>query len=86
MFITRSAQDIARDAVQIFGGRGITKTGMGKHIEHVRSRPLSVLVSDADWTLTANSTFISITERLPSTPFWEEVSASGPSFGFSDNH
>ena len=33
MFITRSAQDIARDAVQIFGGRGITKTGMGKHIE-----------------------------------------------------
>lgn len=37
MYITRSAQDIARDAVQIFGGRGITKTGMGKHIEHVRS-------------------------------------------------
>lgn len=36
MYITRSAQDIARDAVQIFGGRGITKTGMGKHIEHVR--------------------------------------------------
>lgn len=50
MYITRSAQDIARDAVQIFGGRGITKTGMGKHIEHVRtsllefsSLPLTIL-------------------------------------------
>ena len=36
MFITRCQQDIARDAVQIFGGRGITRTGMGRLIEHVR--------------------------------------------------
>ncbi|KAF5342571.1 hypothetical protein D9611_001563 [Ephemerocybe angulata] len=31
---TRCAQDTARDAVQVFGGRGVTKTGMGKFIEH----------------------------------------------------
>ncbi|KAF7795985.1 hypothetical protein EIP86_007154 [Pleurotus ostreatoroseus] len=35
MYATRSAQDTARDAVQIFGGRGITKSGMGRFIEHV---------------------------------------------------
>ncbi|KAJ8454072.1 hypothetical protein ONZ51_g13239 [Trametes cubensis] len=32
--MTRSAQLTAADAVQIFGGRGITQTGMGKFIEH----------------------------------------------------
>lgn len=37
MYSTRCAQDTARDAVQIFGGRGITKTGMGRFIEHVRT-------------------------------------------------
>ena len=35
MYSTRCAQDTARDAVQIFGGRGITKSGMGRFIEHV---------------------------------------------------
>ena len=35
MYITRSAQETAQDAVQIFGGRGITKTGMGRFIENV---------------------------------------------------
>lgn len=30
---TRVAHDISDDACQIFGGRGITKTGMGKFIE-----------------------------------------------------
>ena len=35
MFCTRTAQETAEDAVQIFGGRGITKTGMGRLIEHV---------------------------------------------------
>ena len=33
MFCTRSAQETAADAVQIFGGRGITKTGLGSGIE-----------------------------------------------------
>ncbi|KIJ51567.1 hypothetical protein M422DRAFT_65511 [Sphaerobolus stellatus SS14] len=34
MTATQSAQETAQDAVQIFGGRGITRTGMGRHIEH----------------------------------------------------
>ncbi|KIL64484.1 hypothetical protein M378DRAFT_186732 [Amanita muscaria Koide BX008] len=34
MYTTRTAQLTAADAVQIFGGRGITQTGMGSHIEH----------------------------------------------------
>jgi alkylation response protein AidB-like acyl-CoA dehydrogenase len=34
-YSTSCAQETARDAVQIFGGRGITRTGMGRHIEHV---------------------------------------------------
>ncbi|KAJ9602466.1 hypothetical protein H2200_013009 [Cladophialophora chaetospira] len=33
MFATRAAHEIADDAVNIFGGRGITTTGMGKNIE-----------------------------------------------------
>ncbi|GLB40182.1 putative acyl-CoA dehydrogenase, N-terminal domain [Lyophyllum shimeji] len=33
-YCTETAQDTARDAVQVFGGRGITKTGMGRFIEH----------------------------------------------------
>lgn len=32
---TKSAQASAEDAVQIFGGRGITVGGMGKMVEHV---------------------------------------------------
>lgn len=31
--VTRSAHDIADEAVQIFGGRALTKTGMGKIVE-----------------------------------------------------
>lgn len=33
MMCTRVSGEIADDAVQIFGGRGLTKTGMGKFIE-----------------------------------------------------
>lgn len=39
MHATRTAQLTAADAVQVFGGRGITKTGMGEQIEHV-SQPV----------------------------------------------
>lgn len=39
-YATECAQDTARDAVQIFGGRGITRTGMGRFIEHVCSLSL----------------------------------------------
>lgn len=33
MFATRSAHECADEAVQIFGGRALTQTGMGKTIE-----------------------------------------------------
>lgn len=36
MQATIFAGEISSDAVQIFGGRGLTKTGMGKHIEMFR--------------------------------------------------
>jgi alkylation response protein AidB-like acyl-CoA dehydrogenase len=34
-YATSTGQETARDAVQVFGGRGITKTGMGRFVEHV---------------------------------------------------
>ncbi|KAK4936243.1 hypothetical protein LTR10_022830 [Elasticomyces elasticus] len=33
MFCTRAAHEIADDAVNIFGGRGITVSGMGRNVE-----------------------------------------------------
>lgn len=33
MSVTRAAQQISDDSIQIWGGRGLTQTGMGKHIE-----------------------------------------------------
>ena len=33
MFATRSAHECADEAVQIFGGRALTQSGMGKTIE-----------------------------------------------------
>lgn len=35
-YVTRTGRETAEDATQIFGGRGITTTGMGKLIENVR--------------------------------------------------
>ncbi|CAL1716402.1 unnamed protein product [Somion occarium] len=49
MYLTRSGQDTARDAVQIFGGRGITRTGMGKYIEHYhRAAPFDAILGGAE--------------------------------------
>jgi alkylation response protein AidB-like acyl-CoA dehydrogenase len=49
MYSTRCAQQTAADAVQIFGGRGITKTGMGSHIEHYhRTVPFDALLGGAE--------------------------------------
>jgi len=49
MYSTRSAQETATDAVQIFGGRGITQTGMGRHIEHYhRTVPFDALLGGAE--------------------------------------
>ncbi|KAH6908981.1 acyl-CoA dehydrogenase [Coprinopsis sp. MPI-PUGE-AT-0042] len=46
---TQWAQASATDAVQIFGGRGITKTGMGKFIEHYhRTVPFDALLGGAE--------------------------------------
>ncbi|TEB34639.1 acyl-CoA dehydrogenase [Coprinellus micaceus] len=48
-YSTRCAQDTARDAVQLFGGRGITTTGMGKFIEHYhRTVPFDALLGGAE--------------------------------------
>ncbi|EAU85507.1 acyl-CoA dehydrogenase [Coprinopsis cinerea okayama7 len=48
-YSTRAGQETARDAVQVFGGRGITKTGMGKFIEHYhRTVPFDALLGGAE--------------------------------------
>ncbi|KAF9468151.1 acyl-CoA dehydrogenase/oxidase [Collybia nuda] len=48
-FCTETAQETARDAVQIFGGRGITKTGMGRFIEHYhRTVPFDAVLGGAE--------------------------------------
>ena len=48
-YSTRSAQETAKDAVQLFGGRGITKTGMGRFIEHYhRTVPFDALLGGAE--------------------------------------
>lgn len=49
MHCTQSAQLTATDAVQIFGGRGITRTGMGKFIEHYhRTVPFDAVLGGAE--------------------------------------
>lgn len=37
LYLSRSGGEIADEAVQIFGGRGITATGMGQYIEQFQS-------------------------------------------------
>ena len=46
MYATQTAQETARDAVQIFGGRGITRTGMGRFIEHVSNTYVMLCAED----------------------------------------
>ncbi|PFH53073.1 hypothetical protein AMATHDRAFT_55443 [Amanita thiersii Skay4041] len=49
MHATRTAQLTAADAVQIFGGRGITRTGMGSFIEHYhRTVPFDSILGGAE--------------------------------------
>ena len=76
MYTTRSAQDVARDAVQVFGGRGITKTGMGKLIEHVCVFGFYLYCMHA---LTIHRLSCSTIEPYRLTPFWAEVSDPCPS-------
>ena len=46
MYATQTAQETARDAVQIFGGRGITRTGMGRFVEHVSKTGFLLFTAD----------------------------------------
>ncbi|KZT18274.1 acyl-CoA dehydrogenase NM domain-like protein [Neolentinus lepideus HHB14362 ss-1] len=49
MYSTRCAQTTAQDAVQIFGGRGITRSGMGRFVEHYhRTVPFDALLGGAE--------------------------------------
>ncbi|KAF8071701.1 peroxisomal acyl-CoA-dehydrogenase [Lyophyllum atratum] len=48
-YCTGCGQETARDAVQVFGGRGITATGMGQYIEHYhRTIPFDALLGGAE--------------------------------------
>ncbi|KAI0925966.1 hypothetical protein AcV5_008549 [Taiwanofungus camphoratus] len=49
MYSTRCEQATAADAVQLFGGRGITQSGMGKFVEHYhRTVPFNSLLGGAE--------------------------------------
>ncbi|TDL25491.1 acyl-CoA dehydrogenase NM domain-like protein [Rickenella mellea] len=49
MYCTRTAQETAEDATQLFGGRGITRTGMGRFVEHYhRTVPFDALLGGAE--------------------------------------
>lgn len=41
MQCTISAGEIASDAMMVFGGRSLTKTGMGRHIQHFHQTQVS---------------------------------------------
>lgn len=48
-YITKCGREIAEDATQIFGGRGITVTGMGKYIENFhRTSPFDAILGGAE--------------------------------------
>jgi hypothetical protein len=77
MYLTRTAQETATDAVQVFGGRGITRTGMGSQIEHVTHFP-SVSPTIAYWSHSIIVWFLSIL-------FWVEVSVEFVRAAWSGN-
>lgn len=43
-FITRTGRESAEDATQIFGGRGMTQSGMGKLVENVSNIPSCAVI------------------------------------------
>lgn len=48
-FVTRTGRETAEDATQIFGGRGITTTGMGKLVENYhRTSPYDAILGGAE--------------------------------------
>jgi len=65
MYATRTSQDTAEDAVQIFGGRGITRTGMGRFIEHYhRVVPFDAILGGAEDVL-ADLGVRQVMKRIP---------------------
>ncbi|EIN10183.1 acyl-CoA dehydrogenase [Punctularia strigosozonata HHB-11173 SS5] len=51
-YVTRCSRQTAEDATQIFGGRGITRTGMGKFIENYhRSSPFDAILGGAEYVM-----------------------------------
>lgn len=42
MQCTIAAGEIASDAMMVFGGRALTKTGMGRHIQHFHQTQVSL--------------------------------------------
>jgi len=48
-FITRTGRETAEDATQIFGGRGLTQTGMGRLVENYhRTSPYDAILGGAE--------------------------------------
>ncbi|KAI0346952.1 acyl-CoA dehydrogenase NM domain-like protein [Trametopsis cervina] len=48
-FITRTGRETAEDATQIFGGRGLTQSGMGKFVENYhRTSPYDAILGGAE--------------------------------------
>jgi hypothetical protein len=72
MFITRSGQQTAEDAAQIFGGRSLTQTGMGRIIENA-SFKMDFLSSELTWPP-------STAELLHLMLSWEELKARSSSY------
>lgn len=56
-FITRTGRETAEDATQIFGGRGVTQTGMGKLVENVSASDICFLVRRQSDILTKPTSF-----------------------------
>lgn len=49
MFATRSAHECADEAVQIFGGRALTQSGMGRTIEMFHRTRVHSMVDWIEW-------------------------------------
>lgn len=70
-YVTRTGRETAEDATQIFGGRGITVTGMGRIIEMVSlSPPKSQCFPLATLSNHISEMCISIIVHHPTTLSW----------------
>lgn len=52
MLASRTLAEVSDEAVMIFGGRALTKTGMGRHIEQIhRTRKFDAILGGAEEVL-----------------------------------